>query len=190
MTKINHAWYTREDQLSPLTLRLKKEQLEKNQERDENMAKMMTQMMLLTKHVMGGGYKDASLDDAKFETMYDEKVHFLLKEAWGSCSSYLKLGRNQGWNIDHEDGWRDRDWRDRDPYWKSEDDDNDRYEHTYNRPKSKKLFNVPKSFQTKVMFACILNKVEGLKEVLKEIKVDFSSLNKMVTSHLASIKQF
>ncbi|WMV29934.1 hypothetical protein MTR67_023319 [Solanum verrucosum] len=53
MTKINHAWYTREDQVSPLIVWMKKEQLEKNQEQDENMAKMMTQMDLLTKHVMG-----------------------------------------------------------------------------------------------------------------------------------------
>jgi len=69
----------------------------------------------------------------------------LSREAWGSCLSYLKSGGNQGWNIDHEDGWRDRDWCDQDPYWRNEDDDNDCYMHTYDRPKSKELFNVPKS---------------------------------------------
>uniref|UniRef100_M1DMQ5 Integrase core domain containing protein n=1 Tax=Solanum tuberosum TaxID=4113 RepID=M1DMQ5_SOLTU len=53
MTKINRVWYTREDQVSPLTFRITKEQIEKDQERDQNMAKMMTQLDLLAKNVMG-----------------------------------------------------------------------------------------------------------------------------------------
>ena len=57
MTRINRAWHTREDHVSPLNVGMTKEQLEKNQERDEHMAKMMTQLDLLTKHVMNGGLK-------------------------------------------------------------------------------------------------------------------------------------
>ncbi|WMV29634.1 hypothetical protein MTR67_023019 [Solanum verrucosum] len=52
MTNINRAWYTREDPVSPLDFKISKEQIEKDQERDEHMAKFMTQMDLLTKHVM------------------------------------------------------------------------------------------------------------------------------------------
>ncbi|XP_049406215.1 uncharacterized protein LOC125869833 [Solanum stenotomum] len=54
MTKINHAWYTRQDQVSLLNFGMTKEQVEKNQELDENMAKMMSQKELLTQQVMGG----------------------------------------------------------------------------------------------------------------------------------------
>uniref|UniRef100_M1DDU9 Uncharacterized protein n=1 Tax=Solanum tuberosum TaxID=4113 RepID=M1DDU9_SOLTU len=59
MTKINRAWYTREDQMSPLTFKLTKEQIGKDQERDQNMAKMMTQLDILAKNVMGAGNHNA-----------------------------------------------------------------------------------------------------------------------------------
>jgi len=39
--------------VSPLTFRMTKEQIEKDQERDQNMAKMMTQLDLLGKNVLG-----------------------------------------------------------------------------------------------------------------------------------------
>uniref|UniRef100_M1DS34 Putative plant transposon protein domain-containing protein n=1 Tax=Solanum tuberosum TaxID=4113 RepID=M1DS34_SOLTU len=87
--------------------------MENNQERDENMATIMTQMDLSTKHVMGGGYKAVNAvtaksggnpDDAQFEAMYNEKVQFFSNQAGGSNPSYPKLGGNQGWNKDHDDG--------------------------------------------------------------------------------------
>ena len=37
--------------------------MEKNQERDENMAKIMTQLDLLTKHVMNSGLKSVNAVD-------------------------------------------------------------------------------------------------------------------------------
>uniref|UniRef100_M1DXZ1 Integrase core domain containing protein n=1 Tax=Solanum tuberosum TaxID=4113 RepID=M1DXZ1_SOLTU len=124
MTKINRAWYTREDQVSPLNLGLTNEQLKKNQERDENMAKIMIQMDLLTKHVMESGYKvvnavganSMSPNEMQFEDRYNEEVHFLSNQAGGSHLSYPRSGGNQGWNRDCDDGWRDRDrdWCDRD----------------------------------------------------------------------------
>uniref|UniRef100_M1DTG9 Integrase core domain containing protein n=1 Tax=Solanum tuberosum TaxID=4113 RepID=M1DTG9_SOLTU len=184
-------WYTREDQVSLLNLEVTKEQLTKNQEHDENMTKMMTQMTLLTKHVMGGGYKVVSPDDVEFETMYDEEVHFLSRQAWGSRLSYLKSGGNQGWNKNCEDGWigRDRNWCDQDTYWKNKDDTNDHFVHNYNNPKSKEPYNDTESFWTEDMLSRILTKVEGSDEVVKEMKADVSSLKKMVMYHSTSIKQ-
>ncbi|WMV32946.1 hypothetical protein MTR67_026331 [Solanum verrucosum] len=130
MTKINRAWYTREHQVSPLNIGLTKEQLEKNQERDENMAKMMTQMDLLTKHVMGGGYKAMNVIDR------------------GSCPSYPRLGGNQCWTKDHDSGWRDRehDWRDRVANWREMDGDRHGYVPPHDRPKPKEPNVDPKSF--------------------------------------------
>ncbi|WMV37892.1 hypothetical protein MTR67_031277 [Solanum verrucosum] len=66
MTKIDPAWYTRVDQVSPLNFGLTKEEMEKNQERDKNMAKMMTQLTLLKKHVMGSGHEAMNLAEARF----------------------------------------------------------------------------------------------------------------------------
>lgn len=52
MKKIFKAWSTRDNLVSPTHRGPSKEQLSKDQERDENMAMQLTQMNLLTKHVM------------------------------------------------------------------------------------------------------------------------------------------
>ncbi|WMV41898.1 hypothetical protein MTR67_035283 [Solanum verrucosum] len=87
------------------------------------MAKIMTQIDLFTKHVMGGGYKDMNVvgansgvspDDAQFEAMYNIEVQFLSNQTGGSLPSYPRLRGNHGWNRDRDDSWkdRDRDWCD------------------------------------------------------------------------------
>ncbi|WMV49768.1 hypothetical protein MTR67_043153 [Solanum verrucosum] len=82
MTKINCARYTKEDQVSPLNLGLTKEQIENNQEQHENIAKIMTKMDLLTKHVIRGGHKAMNVvggnsgvnpHDTQFDVMYNEE---------------------------------------------------------------------------------------------------------------------
>uniref|UniRef100_M1DMY1 Uncharacterized protein n=1 Tax=Solanum tuberosum TaxID=4113 RepID=M1DMY1_SOLTU len=74
------------------------------------MAKMMTQLDILAKNVMGVGTKSFNVvgisgvnpDEAQFQTLYNEKVNFLDNQGRGYCANYPRLG-GQGWNRD--EGW-------------------------------------------------------------------------------------
>ncbi|WMV45849.1 hypothetical protein MTR67_039234 [Solanum verrucosum] len=65
------------------------------------MAMMMTQMDLLKKHIMGSGYKTGNVvsvnsgvnpNEAHFDAMYNEILHFLANQARGSRLSYPRSG--------------------------------------------------------------------------------------------------
>ncbi|WMV18537.1 hypothetical protein MTR67_011922 [Solanum verrucosum] len=101
---IYETWL-REDQVSAVNFGLSKEQMQKNQERDENMAKMISQIDLLTKHVMVSGHKvvhavvtnmRVSPGDVRFEYKHNDKVKFLpshVGEGGGFLSELSKVRR-------------------------------------------------------------------------------------------------
>ena len=67
------------------------------------MAKMMTQMDLLTKHVINGGLKSVNAihaskghvsEDAKFDALFEEEVQYLSNQPGGSRPNYPRPGGN------------------------------------------------------------------------------------------------
>ncbi|WMV33379.1 hypothetical protein MTR67_026764 [Solanum verrucosum] len=98
------------------------------------MAKMITQLDLISKHVMGGGFNmvnaigtssEQCSEDAKFEALYNEKVNYMGNQLGGSYPNYPRSGANQGWNKDMDNGWRY--WRDRGGNWRDREPEKDRY---------------------------------------------------------------
>uniref|UniRef100_M1C7U5 Integrase core domain containing protein n=1 Tax=Solanum tuberosum TaxID=4113 RepID=M1C7U5_SOLTU len=153
------------------------------------MAKIMTQLYILSKNVMEAsawgvnivGIGCANLKEAKFDILYNEEVKFLANQGGGYHSNYPRQGGNQGWTRD--EGWKKREWRDRNRNWK--DGEKDRYVPPHERQKPKDS----EGGRSEDMLSRILNKVEGSDKILKKMKEDVSTLSQTVTSHSVSIKQ-
>ncbi|WMV58909.1 hypothetical protein MTR67_052294 [Solanum verrucosum] len=98
---------------------------------------MMTQIDLLTRHVMGSGSKVVNVvgvsgvnpDEPLFEVMYNKEVHFLANQIGGFSPNYPMPDGSRGWNMDRDDGLRDwdREWSDSGTDFIEWDSDKERY---------------------------------------------------------------
>ncbi|WMV09579.1 hypothetical protein MTR67_002964 [Solanum verrucosum] len=143
---------------------------------------MITQMDLLSKHVMGSGSKvvndigvsGVNPDDAHFEALFNEDLSFLPNQRGGFRQNYPRPGGNKGWNRERDEGWKDRDkeWCDRGTNLREKDCDKEIYvpPHECIKPKEQKVDL--ENFHTKDMLPRILNEVERPNKELKEMKED------------------
>uniref|UniRef100_M1DLW1 Integrase core domain containing protein n=1 Tax=Solanum tuberosum TaxID=4113 RepID=M1DLW1_SOLTU len=76
-------------------------------------------------------------------------------------------------------------WAEQNDYWKREDDHEENHTHSSESPKSKGSASSPR---VNDLLSHILDKVEGLDDLLKGMKNDFSSFNSKVNSHADAIK--
>ncbi|XP_049394761.1 uncharacterized protein LOC125859068 [Solanum stenotomum] len=167
VSKNNRAWYTRDAEVGELgyTFELPADQRKREEERDQDMAHMRTQIDLLTKHIVAKSekvnvvgqqhrYEDQDLD-------MDEEANYLGNQ--GGFRNY-NFG-NQGYNS----GNAGRSY--------ARDGNRDRVSGSSNGSKLED------------MMAKVLQKVESTDAGVKEMRGDFSSMSQLVDSHTTSIKQ-
>ncbi|XP_060177802.1 uncharacterized protein LOC132607737, partial [Lycium barbarum] len=175
LAETNEAWHTRYSEVgggSSSKHVLTREMIKKEEERDESMAKLVTQMDLLTKHVMGGGSKKVNAvesfeggppDEQCFQ-MYDEEASYVNNLREGSRPNYQgpnqgswRQGQgNQGWNKEQgHSNWREN--RDNNQGWNKEqghsnwrdnrDNNQGGYNSNYNNHRSTNPYVPPKGNQ-------------------------------------------
>lgn len=106
------------------------------------MAKMMTQLDIFAKNVMGDGAKSVNNvdvgcpnpDEAKFEVLYNEEVKFLSnKGVFIVQTTRDRMVTKVGTRMRAEEI---REWRDHNPTWKGRDGEKDIwFSHEYQNPK-------------------------------------------------------
>lgn len=88
VTKQNVGWHTQEGpKRSPFTSIIDKEQRKQDEERQESMEKMMTQLQLLTNHVMGTPKK--VVNEVASEAYEDDEEAMKLDEEIRYFTNYL-----------------------------------------------------------------------------------------------------
>uniref|UniRef100_M1DE86 Integrase core domain containing protein n=1 Tax=Solanum tuberosum TaxID=4113 RepID=M1DE86_SOLTU len=177
-------------------IRITQEQLDKERERDETIKKMLAQMELLEDHVLenvkkhkgtsgvfrveegsSSGYSKPGENQSWNSKKYEEGFH--------PC--YLQRGGNQGWNFHKEEEQRRyyQEWAEKSDYWRKEDEHDEDHTQSSESPKSERSASSPR---VNDLLSRILDKVEGLDNLLKGMKDDLSSLNNRVNSHADEIK--
>ncbi|XP_015162309.1 uncharacterized protein [Solanum tuberosum] len=194
----NRAWYTRDVEIGDLgyIFELSAEQRKREEERDQDMAHMRTQVDLLTKHIVSNSEKvNTAGQPTKYENQdidLDEEANYL-----GNQRSFrIYNSGNQGYNsgnagrnysregqYDRPENRKQGNWQNRDGY------KNDR-SGVYVPPRNRDRASGSSSgSKLEDMLAKVLQKVESTDVGVSEMKGDFSSMSQLVDSHTTSIKQ-
>ncbi|XP_015164452.1 uncharacterized protein [Solanum tuberosum] len=182
MARVYQAWYTKEDQVSPLCFRLTQEQLDKEKERDVNIKNMLSQMEDLQEHMKGNCEifcaEGGSFSDNLKSGGNHGQNHRRNEE--GFHPHHQPRVGNQGWNHPRGEGPRRYflEWIEHEDYEEYQTQLSD-------RPTSRESDSSPR---VNDLLTQILEKVEGSDDLLKIIRDDFSSLNSKVNSYANAIK--
>ncbi|KAH0716567.1 hypothetical protein KY290_012724 [Solanum tuberosum] len=178
VSKNNRAWYTRDAEVGDLgyTFELLAEQRKREEERDQDMAHMRTQIDLHTKHIV-----------SKSEKM-KRQITWETKEFSGIITratrvTILEIQVGKGRIVDRPTNREQGNWKNRDGY---RNDRSGVYAPPGNRDRASDSSSGSK---LEGMLAKVLQNVESTDAGVKEMKSDFSSMRQLVDSHTTPIKQ-
>ncbi|XP_049354638.1 uncharacterized protein LOC125819190 [Solanum verrucosum] len=197
VSKNNRAWYTRDAEVGELgyTFELSAEQRKREEERDQGMAYMRTQIDLLTKHIIA---KSKKVNVVRQQNRYEDQDIDLDEEDnyLGNQGGFRNYNSgNQGYNSGNagqnyaRDGQYDRPANRDQGNWNKDGYRNDR-SGVYVPPGNRDWANGSSSgSKLEDMMAKVLQKVESTDVGVKKMRGDFSSMSQLVDSHTTSIKK-
>ncbi|PHT28149.1 hypothetical protein CQW23_32251 [Capsicum baccatum] len=178
MTKQSRAWHTRDSEVASPTLSIgmSADQRRREEEREQDMAHMKTQLDLLTKHLLSGKTEKVKAVALKGrdESDSEEEANYLNNQGGfrGNAQG------NQGRNYYDKSGSKDQ------GSWKKNNEKSGLYV-----PPGRRDTTTSNSGSMEDMMAKLLKGVEATSAGVKEVIDDLSSMKQLVDSHSTSIKQ-
>ncbi|PHT48550.1 Translocase of chloroplast 34, chloroplastic [Capsicum baccatum] len=182
MTKQSRAWHTRDSEVasSTISIGMTVEQRRREEERDQDMAHIKTQMDLLTKHLLSGKTEKVKTVASKGrdESDSEEEANYLNNQGGfrGNAQG------NQGRNYYDNSGNKDRDQGS----WKNKNDRSGVYIPPGRCDATASGFE---NMSMEDMMAKLLKGVEATNTGVTEVINDLSSMKQLVDSHSTLIKQ-
>ncbi|PHT45387.1 hypothetical protein CQW23_14545 [Capsicum baccatum] len=182
MTKQSRAWHTMDSEVTSPTVSIgmTTEQRRREEERDQDMAHMKTQMDLLTKHLLSGKTEKVKVVASKEreESDSEEEANYLNNQGGfrGTAQG------NQGRNYYDKSGNKDRDQGS----WKNKTDRSGLYIPPRSHDTAASGFG---KMSMEYMMAKLLKGVEATSKGATEVINDLASMKQLVDSHSTSIRQ-
>ncbi|PHT48005.1 Sulfate transporter 1.3 [Capsicum baccatum] len=182
MTKQSKAWHTRDSEVasSTISIGMTAEQRQREEERDQDMEHIKTQIDLLTKHLLSGKTEKvkAVVSQGRDESDSEEEDNYLNNQGGFRDDAQ----GNQGRNYYDKSGNKDRDQGS----WKNKTDRSGLYVPPGSRDA---VASGSGKMSMEDMMAKLLKGVEATNTGVTEVVNDFSSMKQLVESYSTAIKQ-
>ncbi|PHT51794.1 Cytochrome c oxidase subunit 3 [Capsicum baccatum] len=178
MTKQSRSWHTRDSEVASPTLSIgmTADQIRREEECEQDMAHMKTQLDLLTKHLLSGKTEKvkAVAQKGRDESDSEEEANYLNNQGGFRGNTQ----GNQGRNYYDKSGNKDQ------GSWKNKNEKSVLYV-----PPGRRDTTISNSGSMDDMMAKLLKGVEATNAGVKEVIDDLSSMKQLVDSHSTSIRQ-